>query len=155
MSTITEKEIRAFVGPNAGYYLSKWNKAWKKTEFNWAAFFLAGLWCPYRKMYRIAALYWGLMLLAQILDGLGLGSRILSYLVKPILAVIFGLYGNRWYWNHTGNEIAQVQSQNLPDEEHLQLLSLRGGTSRVPPVVFFISYILIGVVLYHLFPPPR
>jgi hypothetical protein len=52
----TEEEIRAFVGPNSGYYLNAWQPALSDqgsvSGFNVAAFFLSGLWLGYRKMYK-------------------------------------------------------------------------------------------------------
>ena len=149
MSTITEQEIRAFVGPNADYYLAHR----RKTGFNWAAGLLAGFWSPYRKMYRISAVYWGILLLAVILEGMGLGTGILSNLVKFGLMIIWGLNGTRWYWHHTGNEIAQIQSQRLQDEEHIQLLTQQGGTNILSAIVFLISFILISRVILYSFSP--
>jgi hypothetical protein len=47
-STLTEPEVRAFVGPNSDYYLRAWQPALpgpgRASGFNIAAFFLCGLW---------------------------------------------------------------------------------------------------------------
>ncbi len=55
METLTEEEIRAFVGSNADYFLKKWRPALEglsnKAGFNCAAFCLSGFWFPYHKMY--------------------------------------------------------------------------------------------------------
>jgi hypothetical protein len=47
-STLTEQEVRAFVGSNSDYYLRAWQPALagpgRASGFNIVAFFLCGLW---------------------------------------------------------------------------------------------------------------
>jgi hypothetical protein len=75
MSTLNAQEVAAFVGEKAGYYLQKWRpvldgtgNAGNATGFNWAAFFLSGLWLPYRKMYRATAIFFGVILLETLFE---------------------------------------------------------------------------------------
>src|ERR1700733_2644909 len=72
MSQPTQQEIEAFVGRKSGYYLERWHDALEREGraegMNWAAFFLGGFWMAYRKMYRAAVIFWGLILLEGILE---------------------------------------------------------------------------------------
>ena len=64
MENITEQEFKSFLGEKADYFLDKWKESSATRGmgdgFNWAAFFLTGLWLSYRKMYWIAAIVIGL-----------------------------------------------------------------------------------------------
>lgn len=150
MSTITEDEIRAFVGPNADYYHTKWEKTGFEA-FSWAACLLGEFWCPFRKMYIITVIYWGILFLTEILGKFGFWPDTLSYLFMFCSAVIFGFYGNRWYRHHTYNEIAQAQSQSLKKKEHIELLTKRGGTSLISVILFLASYMLVKWIILPLF----
>src|SRR5437764_14418267 len=69
---LTEPELRAFVGSNASYYLRRWCPTMEGggagMGFNWAAFFLSGLWLPYRKMYLATAVLFGILVVTTILE---------------------------------------------------------------------------------------
>ena len=67
---ITEQELRAFFGSRWRRYLDRWG-SWtqgRSAGFNWVAFFFAGLWLPYRKMYRVALVFYAIMLLESVLE---------------------------------------------------------------------------------------
>ena len=102
-------ELRAFVGPNADYYLRKWLpllQGGKVADYNWAAFFLSPLWLPYRKMYRWTLAVYGLLLLTAILKqvtsvlGMSGITRTIDFFVLLLIALICGQFGNRWYLAH-------------------------------------------------------
>jgi hypothetical protein len=143
MNSLSEQEIRAFVGPRAGYYLKKWQAslvgAETGTGFNWAAFLIAGLWLPYRKLYRITFVFYGIILLESILEEvlfvLVLGKpetpRGLGLLIGLLAGIVCGAFGNPWYLSHTRKVISEVQSLGLPEDAHLETLCRRGGTSIV------------------------
>jgi len=148
--TPTEQEVRAFVGPNADYYLGAWRRALAgeggASGFNVAGFFLAGPWLVYRKMYAAMLILLGIVvvqrslqirLLADLLDPGRKASPesivLLSLLPQVLLALVVGLVvgfgGNRWYLARARRAIEKVRSKGLPEEAHLQALSLRGGAS--------------------------
>ncbi|QEL19009.1 DUF2628 domain-containing protein [Limnoglobus roseus] len=136
----TEQEIRAFVGSKSDYYLSKWQVELEGDGevkgLNWAALLLSGLWLPYRKMYRPAIIFMGLILIEMILEEVIFVAVLrrpdppaaLGRFVGLVAGGICGAFGNRWYLSHARKMIEEVRSQNLPEEDHLRVLSERGGT---------------------------
>ena len=62
---------RALIGPRAEYYLKRWELLAEgrgpTLGFNWAAFFGSGLWLLYRRMYRAFWLWFGGLLVMDLL----------------------------------------------------------------------------------------
>jgi len=171
---ITEGELRAFVGRNASYYVNKWSPALKtrrpgydtvtvgglmvaqpKTGFNWAAFFLAGLWLPYRKLYVPTLLLFGAilteLLIEQVLFVGVLGKpEAPARLGRPFglaAALVCGWFGNGWYLSRARRVVGEVRSQKLAARAHLRELSKRGGTSLLASFGFFAVFIVAIVAL--------
>ena len=153
-STITEDEARAFVGPNARYYLEKWVHALdgrgRATGFNGAAFILAGLWVPYRKMYQIAIILYALSAGTAAIEHLVMPSQgdpmggWVTWLAAVVLWFVCGTYGNRWYLARARRIIGQVRAEGLPNDEHLEALAKRGGTSVLAAIgMFAFLYVLV------------
>lgn len=161
MSNLTEAEVRAFVGTGAEYYLRKWRPALEgagnagnATGFNWAGFLLSGAWLPFRKMYRITAIFLGVLLLETLLEEI-VYTRVLGRPEAPgtlgnmiglVGAMICGGFGNEWYLSHTQEVIAQVRGQGLPEDAYLQELAKRGGTSFAASLGFLAAF-AVGVVV--------
>jgi Protein of unknown function (DUF2628) len=166
MEPIDRQEVEAFVGRNAAYYLKRWGLPpiretgydqdvpdiqlpQPKTGFNWAAFFLSGLWLPYRKMYVPTLIFFGFILVETVLEEIlfvGILRKpepppALGQMVGLIAAAVCGSCGNQWYLSHARKAIADVRSQDLPEEEHLHLLSQRGGTNMLAAIGFFVMFI--------------
>ena len=176
MEPITEEEVKAFVGRKADYYCRKWSLALKgqgvghdqvavaglmlsqpRTDFNWAAFLLSGLWLPYRKMYVLTLVFFGVILAESVLEevffvgalGMPEPPAAVGRLVGLAAAIVCGCFGNRWYLSHARKVITEVRSQGLPEEEYLRILSKRGGTSLSAALGFFVLF--IGAVFTVLF----
>lgn len=157
---LTEKEIRVFVGRHADYYLTRWHRALagvrKGAGFNWAAFLLAGLWFPYRKMYVAAAIFYGIILAESIVEEVGfmviLGEAPeglgIEWWDGLITAFVCGVYGNRWYLTRCRKVVADLKSQGMPEGAYLQSLSRRGGTNIAASLGFFVLFM---VVLFAVF----
>ncbi|MEA2561693.1 MAG: hypothetical protein QOH06_3197 [Acidobacteriota bacterium] len=159
MSNLTDQEVGAFVGRNVDYYLKKWRSvlegpgnagnAGNATGFNWAALLLSGLWLPYRKMYRTAAIFYGVVLLETLLEEI----VYVGFLGKPeapgslgrffglIAGMVCGGFANGWYLSHTQEAITELRSQGLPEEAYLQALAKRGGTSTAASLGFIIIFL--------------
>lgn len=150
--TSSRRELQAFVGPKASYYLRKWAPALegnrRDTGFNWAAFFLCGLWIAYRKMYVIAFVVYGVAALESLLEDF-LFVRILGEPEPPAsvdrlitlgISIICGVYGNRWYLSHTRKMVAETKAQGLQDKALLYALSKRGGTSLLASLGLFLLF---------------
>ena len=170
MTPITEQELRAFVGRNADHYLEKWRRdlngqvagydqvaiagmmfAQPKTGFNWSAFFLMGLWLSCRKMYAPTLIFAGVMqaetALEEILFIRVLGDsdtpRILGRIARLTIAIAGGSLGHRWHLSHARRVIAVVRTRGLAEDEHLRLLSKRGGASVLAVFGFVLASIAI------------
>ena len=154
--SIEEKEeFRAFVGPNWGdYYYGALRRilTGKGTgaSFNWAAFFLAGFWLPYRKMYLATVILWGVEFLMIILDA-DKTPGLVDFGVTLLISAICGAYGNRWYLSHAKRVIAVVGQRYLQRDIFLQTLANRGGTSPVSaigvPIMCMNVMVIVLVVL--------
>ena len=154
-------QLRAFVGPRADVYLAKWHHLLMggsgSAGFNWPAFLWSGLWIPYRKMYRVAAILYGTMIATTIgedvlfvLIGRGQIPPFLDSAIGLIAALVCGFGANRWYLAHARRVIAEVHSLGLQDSECLAEISRRGGTSIVAGFGLFVCFIaaVIGVVMF-------
>jgi hypothetical protein len=161
-NNLTEQEIRAFVGSRADYYFGKWRAALegsgKGTGFNWAAFFLSGLWLPYRKMYLATGILYGIILLESTLEEVVFVGILrksesppaLDRVVGIAVAIICGAFGNRWYLSHTRKGVAQLRVQSLPEDSYLQALSKRGGTNIAASLGCFIIFLVAAFLIVYL-----
>ncbi len=146
---LTDQEVTVFVGRKAGYYLHRWAGALDgtptSTGFNWAAFLLSGLWLPYRKMYVITAIFMGIILFESILEEVvfvGVLARPeppagLGRILGLVASIICGGRGNRWYLSHARRAVAELRSQELPEDAYLDALARRGGTNIAASLGFF------------------
>ncbi len=154
------QHLRAFVGPKADYYLEKWAPLQEDPEdragFNLPAFFLSGLWLPYRKMYRAAAMFFTIILGESMVEEI-LFMRFfghaeppagLGFIVGLAAAVVCGTYGNRWYLSHARKVIANVHAQDLEKQMIPQVLSKRGGTSFAATLMFLLAFFFVGFAAF-------
>ena len=162
MNDQTDEEVRAFVGPRADYYIRKWwldlDKMGNTPGFNWAAFFLNVLWLPYRKMYRVTTILYGIILLEAVLDeivfvgilGKPEAPRGLGRFVGLVVATVCGVLGNDWYLSHSQKVTAEVRNQGLTADAHFQALAKRGGTKVAATLGFLLLFLFAAVVLAFL-----
>jgi hypothetical protein len=146
-TTLTQDEVKAFVGKNVDYYWSRWRpliqgENW--TAFNWAAFFFSGWWLAYRKMYAAALLFFAIMIPAMILPPQGAGESIeaLQRALGLIVALVCGGYANRWYWSHAAETIGRIRVQAPPDKV-IDAIAKRGGTSVGAALGFFAIFVAL------------
>jgi len=152
---ITEQEIRAFVGRRADYYVGQWTS--ETMGMNWGAFLFSGLWLLYRKMYALAAVLFGFILVESMIEEVvfvGILNQqgppeFLTPIVALAIAIVCGSYGSLWYSKHTNSKIRNVRTQGLADQAYFAALSRRGGTSIVATIglllAFFIVLIAAGI----------
>ncbi|MGK2882406.1 MAG: DUF2628 domain-containing protein [Mycobacterium sp.] len=131
-----QRYLAAFAGPNAAYYLRKWApfqlRQTKRAGFNWAAFFLSAPWLAYRKMYREAAVLWGVIIVLLLLDdvvAIAFSASTWTDIVSLAVSLVCGVYGNRWYLNHSEVAVARARHEGHSGEALTNVLSQRGGTS--------------------------
>ncbi len=116
-------ELRVFVGGKANYYLQKWAPRLQDPQaevgMNWAAFFLTAMWMCYRKMYRVAFIFYGVTTLVVVAQyvvfvtvmGLPAIPAGVGLIGNVAAAVICGLYGNAWYLAHAERLIAEARAR--------------------------------------------
>jgi len=160
IENLSEQEVTAYVREKADYYLKKWQPIllgqghW--AGFNWAAFFLTGLWLAYRKMFKGAFIFYGIMLIVPFLTSF-YTFYTFAFLGKPeppvaldtfealpdlVAGIICGTFGNIWYLSHTRKAVNKIRTQGLQDEAYFQSLSKSGRTSPGKSFGFFILFIL-------------
>jgi hypothetical protein len=168
IKNLNEQEVGAFVRKEADYYLKKWQPILEGRSqwagFNWAAFFLTGLWLAYRKMFKGAFIFYGIILIVSFLKWFytfaflfkpepPVALNILEGLVVLVAGIICGTFGNIWYLSRTRKEINEIRTQGLQEEAYFQSLSKSGGTSLGKSLGFIILLFLcqIGVFLLATF----
>ncbi|MCE9544920.1 MAG: DUF2628 domain-containing protein [Planctomycetia bacterium] len=154
------RDLASFVGPRAKYYLTHWARQQqtqdRRAGFNWAACLLSGLWLPYRKMYKITAIFYAVIIVETFLEDLvfevvfkrsvpqGIGNAF-----GIAVAVICGMMGNVWYLSHAKRQIAAV-GDDVQGETRASILARRGGTSLGAAILAFVMFlgvmVLYGVV---------
>lgn len=165
MEYFNEHEARAFIGKETDYYLKKWQPILEgrsqRAGFNWAAFFLTGLWLAYRKMFKGAFIYCGIILIVSFLRSFytlailfkpepPVAIDILEGLVYLATSIICGTFGNIWYLSRTRKGINEIRTQGLQDKAYFQSLSKSGGTSLGKSLGFLILSFLCAIVGFFL-----
>lgn len=150
---LREDELRTAIGPRADSYLKKW-QATERGGFNWAAFFLSGLWLPYRKMYRLATI----VLAAVIVESMAEDLIFLGWMrlqdtppavgraVGAAVAGICGVYGNRWYLAHVRRLIDAEPVRSDDPAGRLASLARKGGTSVLAAIGFFAAFLILAIL---------
>jgi hypothetical protein len=156
-----EQLLRAFVGSKAIYYLEKWAPLLADSGrggFNWAAFLLSGLWLPYRKMYAVTMIFYGIILLESVLEELIFVHVLrqpeppaaLGRFVGLAASLICGTFGNGWYFFHARRVISDVCAGGLHDYAILDTISRRGGTSLIASAGCFILFVSVSISAFIL-----
>lgn len=153
--SLAAEELRAFVGRGADYYLNKWRAAIASkdggTGFNLAAFVFSGIWLPFRKMYAVTLIFYGIVIAEaiaeQVVFVLIMGEPEvpagIDRLGDLIAAAVCGAYGNRWYLSHARRTIARLKAEGMPREELLETLARRGGRSYLAAFGCFFLFALL------------
>jgi hypothetical protein len=163
-----EDEIRAYVGPNADYYLRRWRGLlageYRGAGFNFGAFLLSGLYLPYRKMWGKAFLLYGFLLAVQVAEVFLFRNVIeqppperSAYAVGLLVALVCGARANRWYFTQTTRAIAYVRWANLEGKEARTRLKRQGWTTLGGAIGILVAYFLLAygtaTVLEAVVPP--
>ncbi len=169
MSDVGEikKELRAYVGPRASYYLRRWfstRAGWRSlVDWNWPAFLFAGFWLAYRRMYATAAALFGVFFVEEFIErllvhgGNDRAAALLAWLaniVGTMLPFVCALWGNRWYHRRAARAIERAKAEGLRDRDLRRHLARRGGTSTLAPVALLVLLVLIAVAWTFLEPSP-
>jgi Protein of unknown function (DUF2628) len=159
-STLSEAEIRAFVGKKAYYYLNKWpwslDYIGRAKGFNWAAFLLSGFWLPHRKMYRTTFIFYSIMVGMTVVEEIVFAALSVSESAATvydrvtglIIPIVCGIFGNGWYLAHAKREIAQIRGLGLKDDDYYAALARRGGTNFFAAIGFLLLFAVVMFGIY-------
>src|SRR5216117_246257 len=109
---VSSEQLRAFIGPRADYYLTRWARidagGGRAPGINWPALLLGSFWLVYRRMYRFFWIFIGVLVLAAIAEDLVLSLLKIQVAPRPVDVVItlavaatFGTFGTYWYQLNT------------------------------------------------------
>ena len=158
---LDQERARAFVGDRYPYYARKWRQP---SSWNWAAFFVGFLWFLYRKMYRYAFIYLGILFVLSIgqvvieeILQLGALTTAIDRAVNIAISVITALLANRLYLRHTIQGIQRVTPGELPSDPERRAAALgelqkEGGVNDLVPISVLVLF--VSVVLLLAFGPP-
>ena len=131
--SLSNDEIRAFVGNNPEYYLGNFAK-FTRTDvdtftptWNWSAFGFTFIWMLYRKMYVQAAVTFVIFCMPG---------------VNIILHILVGAFANYLYYKHAKGKILETR-QHLAPEALIPALSEIGGVHSWAITVG----IVVGIIL--------
>ncbi len=139
------------VGGNFPIYRQRWRLdqgiATGSGTWHWPAFLLGLIWMMYRKMYRLAAMWVGLLLLVSVVETLLDVPDGLSLVITFALSITTGIFGNSWYLAHCQRLIAQARTVTGGDDARLRSeLTARGGTSVVATLVAIVIAVVLSIV---------
>lgn len=161
--------LAAFVGEKYdSYYRDKWfkdseprleinNNGSSIHSFNLAGFLFGVFWLCYRKMYLVAlCIVIGINAVDLVLMHL-LGMEMYSAIGQTSFfiawAVLTGMLGNYFYFNHSIKNIKKAMSNTADPTTVEQELAAKGGTSWVGAIVGSILVVLLSMGLSYLFAP--
>lgn len=139
------------VGGNFPVYRQRWRLdqgiATGTGTWHWPAFLIGLVWMMYRRMYRLAALWVGLLLLISVVETLLGVPDGLSMVITFALSITTGMFGNSWYLAHCQRQIARARAVAGGDEARMRSeLAARGGTSVVATLVAIVIMLAVGTV---------
>lgn len=161
--------LAAFVGKKYDdFYRNKWFKDSEPRlevnkdgasihSFNFAGLLLGTSWLCYRKMYLVAlCIVIGINTVDLVLMHL-LGMEMYSAIGQTSFfiawAVLTGMLGNYFYFNHSIKNIKEVMGDNIDPAMREQELAKKGGTTWVGAIVGSILVVLLSMGLSYLFAP--
>ncbi|MBO8042779.1 DUF2628 domain-containing protein, partial [Pseudomonas aeruginosa] len=139
------------VGGNFPIYRQRWRLdqgiATGSGTWHWPAFLLGLIWMMYRRMYRLAAMWAGLLLLISVVETLLDVPDGLSLVITFALSITTGIFGNNWYLAHCQRLIAQARAVTGDDDARLRSeLTARGGTSVVATLIAIVIAVALSIV---------
>lgn len=137
-----------FVGDEkSGYYLPRWHSQ-SKTSWNWPAFLFLWFWLGYRKMYSHLFILLGIFICFDIIS-FYLGSE--SNPIGITLGVIYGIFGNYFYFNHAKKKISRIKSRHT-SELDIETEVIRQGRTSILGIFnafgLLLLYVLISAFIY-------
>lgn len=111
---------------------------------------------PYRKMYRIAIILYGLILAETVAEEivfvhilhLSAAPVLLSRVVGLVVAITCGALGNRWYLAHTTAAIFRLRNEQWSEHNYFRALSRSGGPNLLAAIGMFVLFMLAAFSVF-------
>lgn len=138
---VTTDEIRAYVGPNADYYIqrfSRFNIAGRErfcVTWNWSTFGFTFIWMLYRKMYAFALIAFVVFCIPG---------------VNVLLHIAVGMVGNYLYYRHVKEKILEVRALQTPHNFY-PVLQTEGGVHTWVILLGIIFSMILGLLIFFFF----
>lgn len=141
----------AIVGGNFPIYRKRWRldqgTANAVGTWHWPGFLFGVIWMMYRKMYRMAAIWVGVLVASSAIEVFLDVPDALSLVINLGLSVTVGVFANSWYLQHCQREIARAQSLSTDNEAAVRsTLAARGDTSVIGAVIAIAVSVTLGIV---------
>lgn len=158
IGTLKKSKTEYLAYHRTNYYLKRFadfHAGNRTLSMNWSAFFFNSIWSLYRRMWRLGIFtFVGYILLSTVFDVFekvnyfsDLGAGLISLILGLSWSIVFGLYGNKWYYNYCSNKLAKFQHSD-DKSASLKSLSKIGGPSWAIGSLIYISVIIafIGIL---------
>jgi type IV pilus assembly protein PilA len=135
-----QADYEAAIGPNTGYYLSKFeafDAGQSKASWHWPAFFVTSCWFLYRKMWLPGLLNLAYPFILSFVLGIAFGVAKppipvmvgLSLVLLVLPSILLPIFANAIYWRHIHNLIDGLPGSvaQVP-EKRMGRLERNGGT---------------------------
>ncbi|KMU61568.1 hypothetical protein STRNTR1_3545 [Stenotrophomonas maltophilia] len=141
----------AVVGGNFPIYRQRWRLDQGVADGNgtwhWPAFLIGVIWMVYRRMYRLAAIWAGMLVFFSIAEALLGVPEGVSMVITFVINITAAVYANRWYLAHCQHEIARARALAGDDEPRLRSeLARRGDTNALAAAVVAIAVVVVMLV---------
>lgn len=141
----------AIVGGNFPIYRKRWRldqgTANAVGTWHWPGFLFGVIWMMYRKMYRMAAIWVGVLVASSAIEVFLDVPDALSLVINLGLSVTVGVFANSWYLQHCQREIARAQSLNTDNDAAVRsALAARGDTSVIGAVIAIAVSVTLAIV---------
>ena len=139
---IDEERLRAAVGPNAEYYLPRWQQMRAnggRFSWNWAACLANIYWFAWRRMWLPFGVLVGIFLFIGLIGETDPSLGQATFLASIGVTFLTGAFGNHLYRRHCERLVASTAG--IDREKALESLRRDGGTSKVA------LYVTIGTTL--------
>ncbi|MCU1059250.1 hypothetical protein B9Y88_21825 [Stenotrophomonas maltophilia] len=145
----------AVVGGNFPIYRQRWRLDQGIADGNgngngtwhWPAFLIGVIWMVYRRMYRLAAIWAGVLVFFSIAEALLGVPEGVSTVITLVINITAAVYANRWYLAHCQREIARARALVGDDGARLRSeLARRGDTNALAAAVVAIAVVAVMLV---------
>jgi len=149
--------LETFIGEDRIYYLERFRRFQNNgayVSWNWPAFLVTTYWLLYRKMWALAIAYLlGFTVLSSFIEYVvaqtiseDAGTLVYFVLTIAVSFVLVPMFANRLYYDHATRKVAAIEALGLSEEQTVELVSKKGGTSWLAVIVTVLLALGLGVL---------